>query len=191
MKKLFTYVILILLLLVGCKNSDSENLEDSKSHNQDVIEANSIVGQSYTNDKVGLEITLREDFEITDYENLNLDSKFFEVSNMLLYAAISGSEVVSIIETLYVEEKWNNIMNGIKDDLDELPGADYEISYELIDGEESTAIKVSHDMGEGRIFKYNYYYLHHNDSIITIMISYDSENYNDLPEDIISWIKLD
>lgn len=190
MKKILIYLLLS-VLLIGCKSAENELAEDRKIHNELVKAANVRDEQLFENDTVGLGITLSEEFEFLDYEELNLSSDFSDVTNILLYATLGNSELLIITETLYVRGLINESIAGVKEDLErQTADIDYIISEVMIDGENSTSIGVTEDMGEDRISTYNYYYVHHKDSMITIMIAYDHEVHNELPEDIISWIRF-
>lgn len=196
MKKIVV-LVLILIVVTSCQNTDDVGVNEKREHNENVVFANHIEGNVYSNDIVGIQMTLSEDFEIYNYEELNLPDEKTEMGNILLYASLSNSSSsnsnsIFVIESLYEGDDYkDNLLEGVED-FDAGSGIKTSISEEQINisDEDVLLIKVEQDFGENRLAYANYYFIHHRDSLITIMLAYDHVKNSELPKELLSWIEL-
>ena len=196
MKKIVV-LVLILIVVTGCQNTDDVGVNEKSEHKENVVFANHIEGNAYSNDIVGIQMTLSEDFEIYNYEELNLPDENTEMGNILLYASLSNSNSsnsnsIFVIESLYEGDDYkDNLLEGVED-FDAGSGISTSVNEEQINisDEDVLLIKVEQDFGENRLAYTNYYFIHHRDSLITIMLAYDHVKNSELPKELLSWIEL-
>lgn len=185
-------LVLVLIVITGCQNIDDVSLSEKREHNENVVFANHIEGNVYNNEFVGIQMELREGFKIYDYDDLNLPAEDTGVSNILLYASLSNSESIVVTESIYEGDAYKDELIESLQDFDNESDIKTSFSKEkiMINGEETLLIEVEQDFGENRIAYFNYYFIHHGDSLITIMLSYEGAGNSELPKELLSWIEL-
>jgi hypothetical protein len=93
-------LVLILIFVTCCQDINDIDANEKSEHNENVVSGNNIEGNVYNNDFVGIQMELSEDFEIYNYEDLNLYEEDAEVGNILLYASLSISEGIVVYESI-------------------------------------------------------------------------------------------
>lgn len=190
--KRYIVLLMIIVSLTGCQKFNSADSTVLVEHNKQVLSHNSIVDNVYYNDFIGFRLTLGNGFNIINYDELNLSEKTKEIGNLLMYAS-AGS-----IETIVITEKMYENADFIKDTEESLEVRFKELNIEselvkeqiVLNDMDVTVFMVKEDYGDNNFVHYNYYFLHHRDSLITILLSYDYESNQKLPNDFLSWIEL-
>ncbi len=191
MKKYFILLMLV-AIVIGCQKVDDIDPKLVEEHNEQVLSDNRIEENVFYNDFLGIRINMGQGFDIHNYEELNLPEESKEMGNLLMYATGDDLEVIVVTESMY---KGNKMIDDIEESL-KLRFTELNIESELdkdqivINDEETTVFKIKEDYGDNKLDYYNYYFIYHRDSLITILLNYNNEANDKLPNEFLKWIEL-
>jgi hypothetical protein len=190
MRRSIIFLVLI-IIITGCIESSSKSGHDVIAHNEAVNVNNEIDSQSFINDYIGIQMELPKEYEIYAYEDLNASTMPAD-KNIILYAAMSNTEIIYIEETIYDGSDYRNeTIEGLEqENFDDKTKIEYKESDAVIGDKEAYFLRVIKEYDENRKMYIDYYVIEQRESLISIVLTYDEKTDMSILDKLIGGIEF-
>lgn len=185
-------VVVLIMIMTGCTQTSRTSEEDIREHAEHVKDNNIIEEQTYSNDYIGMQIDVPEEYQIQDYKDMNLAS-MPDNRNILMLASSNQAGTLFITEMLkdgsdYKKETIEDLENGNNEDGEHI---EYEELEATIGGKEAYRVNIKEILDDKYTMLIDYYIIEKDDAIISIVITYDEDSDMVIINDLLEGIQFD
>jgi hypothetical protein len=190
MRRNIAFLVLI-IIITGCIESSPKSGHEIIAHNKAVNANNEIDSQLFINDYIGIQMKLPKEYETYKYEDLNASTMPAD-KNIILYATMSNTEIIYIVESLYDGSDYRNeTIEGLEQKyLDSKTKIEYQESDAVIGGKVAYSLRVIEEFDENRKMYIDYYVIEQKESLISIVLTYDEKTDISILDKLIDGIEF-